>query len=66
VAWAWVSSSIVIYGTTPRCGPSTPPRSPPATRTTAGPASARVPPGYYGAFVLDPDDYRIAEYSSTA
>src|SRR5215208_2798792 len=24
----------------PRCGPSTPPRSPPDTRTTAGPASA--------------------------
>jgi catechol 2,3-dioxygenase-like lactoylglutathione lyase family enzyme len=27
-------------GTTPRCGPSTPPCSPPDTRTTAGPASA--------------------------
>ena len=46
--------------TTRPCARSTPPRSPRATRTTAAPASAAVyHPGYYGAFVLDPDGHNI-------
>ena len=45
---------------TPRCGPSTPPRSPRATRTTAAPGERAVyHPGYYGAFVLDPDGHNV-------
>ena len=43
-----------------RSTPSTRPRSPPATATTARPASAPIyHPGYYGAFVLDPDGHNV-------
>ena len=42
---------------TPPSGPSTPPHSRRATRTTAAPGEREVyHPGYYGAFVLDPAD----------
>ena len=37
-----------------------PPRSPRATRTTAGPGERPAyHPGYYGAFVLDPDGHNV-------
>ena len=35
------------------------PRSPPAAETTALPVRARTIPGYYSAFVLDPDGNNI-------
>ena len=46
--------------TTQPSGRSTPPRSAQAMRTTGGPGERAVyHPGYYGAFVLDPDGHNI-------
>jgi hypothetical protein len=47
--------------------PSTPPRSRPAAPTTALRARARhYHPGYYGAFVLDPDGNNVEAVCHTA
>ena len=41
------------------CGASTKPGSPRAAATTARPASGSITPGYFAAFLLDPDGNNV-------